>query len=395
MKKVSGLVMAIFMLIAFNIHAQGIKFFEGTIKELKTEAQKQNKLIFIDCYTTWCGPCKMLEKNIFPLKEVGDFYNSHFVCYELDMEKGEGLELAKQYNVTGYPTLLYLNASGETVHRAGGAGDAKKIITDGENAFSPTDNLVALQKSFKNGKRDTALLRKLIIGNRSAMLPEDPEAVDAYWKQVPPEDLLNISCLNVFIYCDISINSPQFNYLYANKEKFLAKFPKETIDYALYYKAANAIYKAGKSKDAKLFERAKAIVAETKDPQITQTAQFNEMEYYKDMGQWDNYLTASDKMAVYTKNNYQINNSIAWNIVSNTDDKKLLNKALEYATKSIEAKKEYANMDTYAFVLFKLGKMNEAHHAATEALELAKKEGNEDYASTKALLEKIDKASKK
>jgi len=85
--------------LSFKIRAQGIQLFEGSWDQLKTEAKKQHKPIFVDCYTSWCGPCKMMATKIFPQKEVGDFYNSNFVCYSVDMEKGEGIQLARKFGM--------------------------------------------------------------------------------------------------------------------------------------------------------------------------------------------------------------------------------------------------------------------------------------------------------
>ena len=53
----------------------GIVFFKGSLKDAKAKAKKENKLIFIDCYTTWCGPCKNMSKKTFVNKEVGEYYN--------------------------------------------------------------------------------------------------------------------------------------------------------------------------------------------------------------------------------------------------------------------------------------------------------------------------------
>lgn len=100
---------------------EGMKFTEGTFEQITAQAAKDKKPIFIDIYTTWCGPCKMLAKDIFPTKEVGTYMNATFVNAKFDAEKGEGVTLAKKYAVKGYPTMLILNSKGEELSRVVGA----------------------------------------------------------------------------------------------------------------------------------------------------------------------------------------------------------------------------------------------------------------------------------
>ncbi|MCS3870718.1 thiol:disulfide interchange protein [Chryseobacterium ginsenosidimutans] len=97
--------------------AQGIKFEDTNFKAVLAKAKKENKLVFIDAYASWCGPCKLMVKNVFPQKPVGDYYNAHFVNAKIDMEKGEGVDLAKKYNVKAFPTYLFVDGNGEVVHR--------------------------------------------------------------------------------------------------------------------------------------------------------------------------------------------------------------------------------------------------------------------------------------
>lgn len=89
--------------------------------EVQKAAEKANKPIFVDIYTTWCGPCKFLSSNIFPAKAVGEYMNATFVNTKFDAEKGEGIELAKKYAVKGYPTMLILNSQGEELGRLVGS----------------------------------------------------------------------------------------------------------------------------------------------------------------------------------------------------------------------------------------------------------------------------------
>ena len=59
--------------------SQGIEFFHGTFEEAKIEAKAQGKLIFMDAYAVWCGPCKMMRNTVFPLPEVGEYFNANFI----------------------------------------------------------------------------------------------------------------------------------------------------------------------------------------------------------------------------------------------------------------------------------------------------------------------------
>ena len=148
MKKYIYMILA-FLLTGFatnSVFAQGIEFNHGTWAEIKTLAKAKNKLIFVDFYTDWCGPCKHMTMNIFPQKEVGDFYNQNFIAYKVDAEKGEGPALAKQYHVVAYPTLAYISADGEVIHRLARSINAKELIDHGKLALKPRNEYDPLRE---------------------------------------------------------------------------------------------------------------------------------------------------------------------------------------------------------------------------------------------------------
>ncbi len=110
----------------------GIQFTSISFEEALKLAKKEKKNIFLDAYASWCGPCKMLKKNIFTQKEVGDFYNSNFINMAIDMEQGEGPQLAQKYKVQAYPTLLFINHKGEVIGSALGYHQADEILALGK-----------------------------------------------------------------------------------------------------------------------------------------------------------------------------------------------------------------------------------------------------------------------
>lgn len=118
----------------------GMTFFEGTWDEALEMAKQENKLIFLDAYASWCGPCKLLKKNVFPLEEVGGLYNEHFINIAIDMEKGFGPQLARNYQVTAYPTLLFIDGDGKLVKKAIGYHPKDQFIALGKEVLSAQSN---------------------------------------------------------------------------------------------------------------------------------------------------------------------------------------------------------------------------------------------------------------
>ena len=67
-----------------------IQFTDARLDDLLAKAKKENKVIFVDIYATWCGPCKLLKKTTFTDKEVGEYFNTNFINAAYDGEKEEG-----------------------------------------------------------------------------------------------------------------------------------------------------------------------------------------------------------------------------------------------------------------------------------------------------------------
>lgn len=122
---------------ATSVMAQGIVFEHTSWNEIVKKAKEEKKLIFMDAYATWCGPCKALQARVFPEKEVGDYFNKNFINAKIDMESGEGPTLAAKYRVQAYPTLFFIDpVSGKVVHQAMGFRPAPDLITIAKQANS-------------------------------------------------------------------------------------------------------------------------------------------------------------------------------------------------------------------------------------------------------------------
>lgn len=148
--------------------AQGIVFETGTWKEVVEKAKKLNKPIFIDVYTSWCGPCRVMAATTFMQPEIGAQYNDGFVNVKIDAEKGEGIDLAKKYEVKSYPTYLFVDPNDESLVGVGKSSMPTDVFADLGERMSNTYHkikpvsLKELTAQFNKGNYDEAFLKKYI-----------------------------------------------------------------------------------------------------------------------------------------------------------------------------------------------------------------------------------------
>ena len=123
--------------IVLDDSVDGIKFFKGTWSEALAEAKSKNKIIFLDAYASWCGPCKIMAQNTFTDARVGKFFNENFVNYKMDMEKNvDGPRLSRKFQLEAYPSLYFIDMNEKVVHSDVGMLGAKDLINLGSTAKS-------------------------------------------------------------------------------------------------------------------------------------------------------------------------------------------------------------------------------------------------------------------
>ena len=170
---------ALFLFIFLLPFAQeSINFENTTFKELLAKAKKEKKLVFMDAYASWCGPCKLMEKNIFSLPAVKDYYNANFINARFDMEKGEGRDIALKYQVSSFPSFLFLNGDGEVVMKNYGYMDGEDFIAIGKEANNPflqNNNPKAL---FEKDESDPTFLLNMMRQNAQSNYTQDQDSVN-------------------------------------------------------------------------------------------------------------------------------------------------------------------------------------------------------------------------
>lgn len=127
----------------------GTQYRDITFSEALKAAKREKKMVFVDCYTSWCIPCAMMAAKIFPEKECGDYMNPRFVSVKFDMEKGEGKALQQKWKCKAYPTFIVFNSDGAEVARlVGGSNTADEFLKKLASAIDPSNSITALQASY-------------------------------------------------------------------------------------------------------------------------------------------------------------------------------------------------------------------------------------------------------
>ena len=236
------LVFAVF----FGAEAQNrsIEFEQTKVwKKILKIAIKEKKLIFVDCYTSWCGPCKMLSSQVFTQDAVADFFNANFVNAKYDMEKdADGVILKDKFEVKAFPTLVFVDpVTGEAVHRMVGAGKAEWLIAGGKQAMDPQGNLSGMMKRYAAGERSAEFLQAYLPALASAYMKEEVGKVAAEYLNTLSVDRLatkeNWDLIKQYVQDPLSA---PLKAVMANRDKFYAVAGKEVVD----YKLEGAIYGA-------------------------------------------------------------------------------------------------------------------------------------------------------
>jgi len=370
---------------------EGIQFIKGTFSDALAQANEQHKLVFIDCFTTWCGPCKVMAAKVFTDKEVANTFNKNFICFALDMEKGEGLDIAKKYGVKNYPTFLWLDQNGKQVHRSVGSTSAGEFLAIAEKAMDTKNNLGSMKSKYEAGNREPEFLLNYATSLKSSYDMSYQTVADDYFRTMPEKDLAEEKNWKTILEFTPNINSYTYGAMTKMLPEFYKRYGKDSVNNVLDQLAISSLSYARQQKDSVLLKNAIAKLKESKNEVSLKQGLSEEMNYYKGNKNYTRYAElAHDYVNNYFLDDAKMLNAVCWTYFQRIDDKKQLAEAEKWIAKSVELEDMYYNTDTYANLLHKLGKKKEAIDMTNHSIALAKKEGV-DFASTQELLETLMK----
>ncbi|MEX0988102.1 MAG: thioredoxin family protein [Bacteroidales bacterium] len=116
-----------------------------------TDAQSQNKPVFVDIYATWCGPCKWMDANVFAMESAGDYMNSEFINVKMDGESEFGRIFAAESRLSAYPSFFVYNSSKELMNTVVGAKPWEELEPQLISTLEFYPVLEIMDNKFKSG----------------------------------------------------------------------------------------------------------------------------------------------------------------------------------------------------------------------------------------------------
>ena len=363
----------------------GIAFIHDKFDAALAQAKKENKIIFMDAYTTWCGPCKTMSKTTFMDTAVAKLFNDQFVNLKMDMEKGFGPELLQRYGIVAYPTLLFLNGDGEVVHKGLGLQNAEQFLTLGKTALAGEQTLGSWAARYEKGERTGAFLMEYAnilreaFDNQRFKIADEYLATQTDWKT--PANL-------AFIYqYTEGVESKLFGYLVQNRTAFEKKFTKDEITLKIQNTAAEFLFN---EKNMPTLSAADSVfrLIYPADKQDKMTLNYR-MSYYRMKGDRDMYAKSTVNYLKKYDNAADELNEAAATFFEQIDDKNALSRAVKWAKKSVKLDKKFMNQIVVAQLYSKLDKKSKAKKEARKAIEIAKTTG-ENYDEATTLLRELE-----
>lgn len=220
---------------AFKTYANEVIFTQGTYAEVLAKAKAENKVLMIDFFTDWCKWCVELDKKVYTNTEVADFANTYQINWKIDAEKGEGIELAKKFDVSGYPTVVFVNGEGNEIDRIIG--------------YFPAKDFLSIMKDYNEGKNTMPSLKSALEKNNDdveanfKMARKFSDIGDMEKSKTFAEKVLKLDPDNTNGYTDdAELMLAQLSNKSENVEAFVKKYPNSELLKTAYISLAEISY---------------------------------------------------------------------------------------------------------------------------------------------------------
>jgi len=359
------------------------------------KAALENKMIFVDCYATWCAPCKEMDRVVFSSDTVASLMNKHFINIKLQLDVGKNdnefvksfykvaEQFKKEFQISGVPTFLFFSPTGAPLHKEAGAKNINSFISLANDARNPKKQFFTLLNEWKLSAipiRDRGVVAiKMKTQNENVANEIAANYKEKYLSLLPKDSLFKKENINFLVSFPklISIYDNEFDIFYNNslfvdsllqRPGLAGMITKQVITNSVIDPLLTEAEAKGNEPN---WKKIRQVIRSKFNPQIANATTINsKIAWYYKMQDWEKWFIAVeeqiDQMGLDKVPDIYLN-SFAWRAVGSITNKKLLKKALKWVELAIvrqEQNKVYGplchTMDTKSWILFKLGKTTEA-----------------------------------
>jgi thioredoxin-related protein len=359
-----------------------IQFVQQNWKIALDSAKKQQKIIFLDAYTTWCAPCKAMNRTIFTDKTVAAYYNRHFVNVQMDMEQGDGIGLAAAYQIKAYPTLLFIYPDGKVAHRGVGYQEVAAFLELGRTALNKEERLGAWHERYTAGERDAVFLKKYIQKLTEAFDPKRLQVTETYLKTQP--DWRKREHLDLIYRMVETTETPLYSFFVTNRDTFKSIFGKADVEIKIQNLLSDKLYN---EKQLPALSYADSLIQLTYPNKAKRLKANYRLHYHRMRGDRGQYALAATKYFKEFDDNSEELNETAQTFYEVIDDPKMLHKAIKWSKKALKKERRQLYYVTLAQLHLKVGDKKHAKNVLNDAIEQGKKVGDRHDEASELLKE--------
>lgn len=385
------------------LQAQSIAFEKGKWKDMLARAKTEKKLIFVDVYAVWCGPCKMLDQQVFTDKQVAATYNAFFINYKVDAERGEGMTLARQYNVKAYPTALFIDGDGQLIDNWTGFIPPALFKQQGERVFKKNALGLTLslhEAAYQEGNRSAAFMKTYLWLRRQAGL-DVTNVLNDYVSHAPADSLQTPLFATVLLANTTSSKGAAFEMMMRRKDEPRFRSALDMI-------VQRDVSSAGKERNRSEFKALCGVIERlTSNDQLAERLAHYQLVYDAEAEDWKAYaehaeaymnhylvpnLTtqAQQQQPASFQDRYDQLCNMGYFIWKNSKDDARLSTLLTTLVSVGQIHASPLNTSLQACLRYGLGERVEAVALQTKAIEQARTQG-EDVSSYEATLLRMQK----
>ena len=381
------LLLAGLMLTSF-VQAQGIEFFHGTWDEALAKSKSSGKIIFMDAFAKWCGPCKNMAANTFTNSTVGEFFNANFINMKVDMEEEMGLQLRDKYPVSAFPTLFFIDETGEVVQKSVGAKGPTDLIALGQTVLGKYDKSLKYVAAYESGDRSYQLVYDYVAALNASGKPSTKISNDYLAGQ---EDLTTPDNLKLILEAATQVDCQCFEMMEKYKNDIAKIVPKEQIDGKIRKACANTVKRAVEFESHDLITLAGDAMKRNLPSESDEFKAFSEMHYALALHELDNIeQLVTDYSKKYLKNDPEGQYNLALELEKYAhDNKACMTMAVELAGKAAK-EEDVKYVAGYATLVQKTMGKDEAIKVIDIALKKYTDPEDKDYKQLMLLRKKIE-----